>query len=249
MDQHQGERDSSERLYTAACATIIVGARHANLVGANFDIPAIMKLLVDTYLKLRAGRRKSSLMDNGKFDIEEVIGRFASEYHANKVVTSVFSTSGPKPTNWEVFIAPAPRDRCEIHVSLIQKTIRIAKHTFVEWCKKNNISQTVALQAAFKDLGGFQDRKVLADGTDWSGGRVAIIEIPLTAELEMLVPDSLGLGGQEPPSRAVVTSVAAAPKSSRFEWDRRKSTDTRPYGSAMKIVQYQEVEGQLPRRG
>ena len=200
--------DANERLYVACVATILVAADHANKLGiCKFDIAGMTKVLLDTFLKLRDGRAKSSLMHGGKFNIVECLSRFHSQYFRNKLVTSHFRVRGPLPKDWGIPHTMQGTDRVEIHASVKDNAMRINKHTFVEWCKENTISQTVALDAAVKQLGAREDVKVLGDGTLFAGGRTSVIEIPLGIDLETIIPDHCRPGGVQPSQ--VPTTVGA----------------------------------------
>lgn len=171
-----------ERMYVAGIASILGGAKIANQLGlAAFDLKGMYTFLRDVVIKLRNHRQKNMLAHNGTLNAEQILGEFYSTYFTHLLVTSHYAKRGPRPKAWKVYESPINDQRVEIHVSVTDSKMRINKATFTDWLKRaKGLSTTVVIDEFKRQFNAIEDRCVLGETTKFAGGRVAVLDIPLT---------------------------------------------------------------------
>jgi hypothetical protein len=182
-DDLKAQRD--ERLYVAGMSCIYAGASIAQALGlVAFELPSLREFLCATFRELRTAREETVLVTAaGGYDLHQILGNFVTEHAARKIVTNYFANTGHgrAPT---VRLSPALNAQGPvIHISEIQKVMRVDRTVFVQWAHKNKLPGPNIVASMVKTWGALsgKGRYTMGGGTPFSAGDVRTIEIPLTA--------------------------------------------------------------------
>jgi hypothetical protein len=143
-------------------------------------VPAIKTFLKSAFNKLRLQRTTNLPVNAGMFDIERVLANFISDHSTERLLTNHFKRPGPNSAPKIVWM-PRKISRLAIHVGQANHKMRLDKFVFDEWCHTRGFSSSDVMNMLEHRWGAKLVRTVLGDGTDFAGGRVPCIEIPLIA--------------------------------------------------------------------
>jgi hypothetical protein len=172
-----------ERFFVAGMACLLVGAAVARTLNiASFDTSAMRDFLKQAFYRLREDRNTNLPVAQGFFDIERVFADFVSDHAAERLVTESFPRPGPNQPKINVTWLPRKsQGRLAIHIGRAEQRMRIDRTVWRTWCYNHGFSPSDTLTIMEKRWGAKQTRGVLGGGTDYSTGRVDILDIPLTA--------------------------------------------------------------------
>ena len=175
--------DQAERFYIAGMAVCLVGAAIAKRLGlCDFDVAGLHNFLVANFLRMRNERRGSTLINAHGVDAEQILALFMADHLAHKLITSKFAPPnvnrytrlGASDIKWQ----PTNGSRVDIHISQLDKTIRISRPVFAEWCHRRSFPATVIVDAFEKRWGATCARQRMGAGTGYSQGQMVCIDIP-----------------------------------------------------------------------
>jgi hypothetical protein len=171
-----------ERFFVVAMGCIIVGAEIARDLGIfDFEVRKIYQVLKTAFLSMRTSRVARTLVsDTGGFDLEELVGRFVVDNADWRLRTATFAQKGRGRL---VPIAKPRGQGVRIQIAETPGVLRISKNHFVTWLNEHNLPAGTVLDQLKADLGATQHRQTLAGGTDYSGGQVWCVDIPLIGSL------------------------------------------------------------------
>jgi hypothetical protein len=171
-----------ERFFVVACACILVGASLARKLGIfDFEVSKMYACLKTAFLAMRANRGSRTLVaETGGFDLVELMGRFITDNADWRLRTATFAQKGRGR------LTPLAKPRGEgvrIQIAEIPGVLRISKNHFVNWLNEHNLPAGTVLDQLKQDMGAIQHRQTIAGGTNYSGGQVWCVDIPLIGSL------------------------------------------------------------------
>jgi hypothetical protein len=182
------QAEQSERLYIALMAVLLVGAASAKSLGlVDFDLPTLRAWLEATFLKLRAARTNTVLVNGGVVDIEQLFGTLMSDWSANRLVSEQYLPRGSAPGRTgggqlaRVFGTPQNGHAILSHASQVERAIRLDRNQLQAWLRKKGQDPANIIGAMVQTLGAKEARNTLGSGTGLPGQRVATIELPVPA--------------------------------------------------------------------
>ena len=188
-----------ERFFCVAIGCIMVGASIARKLKLfDFELDKIYTVLKDNFLAMRAGRTgKTLVMPNGGIDLEELIGRYVTEFGDYRIRTPSFKAQG----GGNVDVLARPRgEAVRFQIAEGPGVLRIAKDHLTRWLGERRLPADTVLEQMFRELGASKGRKTLAGGTKYLVGQTWCIDIPLVGPLSShLNPDAPGTVGRRAP--------------------------------------------------
>jgi hypothetical protein len=176
--------DTGERFYIAAIACVMVGARIARKLNIiDFNLQDMYELLKTIFYQLRESRTRNLSYSKGNEDFDEIFSKFMADHSAQRLRTTLFGNRG-KHINADFRILALPVDmnkRLAVHVAQQQKTMRIDRQIWMEWCRRKGHSGDQLFGLIKDQYGAYQQRGLMGAHTAAASGRVMYIVLPLTA--------------------------------------------------------------------
>ena len=179
--------DGGERIIAAGIACMLAGATIATKLGiATFDMRGMLKLLGEICTQARRGRKTDLMVHDGSVGAEEVLSRFYSDFMDSRIWTTHFGRAGVNKPTFKIEGGVVPqRSRAEIQIAFAEKTMRINRNTLLVWCRRQGLNGLDVLRQMEVQLRAVKDKAYIGAGTIFSGGRIAVIDVPLdTPEME-----------------------------------------------------------------
>ena len=201
--------ETGERFYVAGMACVLVGAKIAKSLDlVDFDIPGMYEEMRHAFFVLRAERRKNTpIGEGGKVNLEDILAKFIADHASDRLVTTTFARRG-RPLAGRDVVLEVPLNtsgKLAIHVAQKQKLMRIDKNTWVEWCRRRNISATALQHQMEMRWQAYEHRGLMGAGTRYATGNVAFIILPLTAP--ELIDYNYDYGSSTPPQIAAAMAT------------------------------------------
>ncbi len=194
------DAEQSERFYLAAMSTMLAGARIATRLGiAAFDVPALEAFLIGVFRELREARVRNSLVTQQGYDLEQLLSQFVSDNLGRRLITDRFGAQGsPK-----VVVKWAPTDtKCVLQIGLDDGLMRVSRSSFLEWCRRRNLSGHDIIGAMQKAWDVVVARRVIGGGTHYSSGQSWIVDISI-AQCPSLLAYLIDAPAPQQPAAAV----------------------------------------------
>lgn len=178
--------EQSERLYVAAIAAILGGARLASHIGIlQFDVPKLQEFLSEQFRKLRAARKRDISVSANGYDLDQLFGNFMADHAGDRMVTNFFMKQGPHPGKFKVVWFPPSKTRVVVQIGQREKLMRVDRAALYEWCRKKGYAASDVSENIQKQWGAVLGRRVLAGGTGYAGGQVWTLDIDLSKRVEL----------------------------------------------------------------
>ena len=174
---------NDERFWIAFCSAVCAGAEIANqVVGTNFDVPEIVKFLVQK-LKFQRTRSIEENMQGGSFEhTEMMLTNFLKAMTRRTAVTEMlpFKKLGkPQPIHLERM--PQPGEPCQVQWVKGAGLLMFSKTEFNRWLRQDDVrGDPRALMEGLKNhFKSTVDRGTLCKGTKITCGQEPIVTIPV----------------------------------------------------------------------
>lgn len=172
-----------ERFWLAQVTVLLVGAKLANLLGANLDYPALEKYLYEQY----AENRKRKIDDGvGTDNITERAEDFLTAYLKSRVAMMVWTDMFPgkgRVKGVNVLHGPpvngSQRSGIQVHWSVGQRLLRFSRDDWREYLNERDIAVKPVTDVLIKVFGARQDRVMLGGGTPYVMGQEYCITLPV----------------------------------------------------------------------
>jgi hypothetical protein len=175
-----------ERFSITAMSCTLVGAAIAKKLGLfSFDLVAIRDVLIEAFRTQREQRsRRTVVSSSGGFDLEEIIAEFCYAQADYRLRTNDFSIGGAT----RIVALNSPRNNTvRLQIAERAGTVRISRAALNDWLRDKNRPASTIVDELKSKLGAQECRKAIGGGTEWGGGAVWVLDIPLTGRLADLM--------------------------------------------------------------
>lgn len=178
-----------ERFWASLIAVLVCGARYANdLKLTEIDEVTLKAHLVEKLNDMRKLRDVQPVDMSKTVNVSAILAHFLNEKRRrNTLITNMFWLSRGKPQKSAIRIVNdvSQLDTIQVHISQLEKKIRISSKALEEWLEAKEYSRTLFLRA-MKDRFNMVDiRARIAAGTDYAGAQEYLHEIDLTVASEV----------------------------------------------------------------
>ena len=171
-----------ERFFIVAIGCVMVGASIARKLGLfDFEIDKLYTTLKDAFQSMRKSRVGSTLVSvGGGLDLEELLSRYVTDHADLRVRTVDFAKQGAG----RVKVTADPRGQAvKIQIAEGPGVLRVTRSHLTIWLNQKNLPATTVIEQMIRDLGAVEVRKTIAGGTNYAGGQLACLDIPLVGSL------------------------------------------------------------------
>lgn len=174
---------NEERYWRVMLACLIKGAEYANKLGfTNIGVPSLKAFLIGVVGNLRAEKGISPVDLEQVINVSNALEQFLSDHRFRHTLytNKIHRKKGrPVPGDIEIKRDIARLEKVRVHVALDDRVLHIDKSYLQEWLIRNKhpcgaIMKALAAKFKAKDI-----QASMAAGTDFSGGRMYMIEIDL----------------------------------------------------------------------
>jgi hypothetical protein len=178
-----------ERFWAALITVLLCGARFANDLGlTTIDVAGLKAHLIDKLTSMRELRDAQPVDMSKSVNVSAILAHFLGDKRRrHTLMTNMFWLQRGKPQKSAIRIISdvSQLDSIHVHVSQLEKKIRISSKALEEWLEAKEYSRTLFLRA-MKDRFGMVDiRARIGAGTDLAGPKEYLHEIDLTVASEV----------------------------------------------------------------
>ena len=171
---HAGKMKSSERIWFAVMASLVVGAQTANAAGlTKFDVKAMGQFLLKNLAQLR-GRSHASMQGSTP---PELVQAYMQQHQDKALIVEEFQKQGQ--ANYIATVTRAPKaDRIVYQYAKKDKMVRVSKSDFATWLQKSKHIRWANMAEQFRDdVGAKEVRTKLGFGTAWELPRAYCLDM------------------------------------------------------------------------
>ena len=185
-----------ERFWISLIATILLGARYANLLGyAVFDEPGLKDFMLRSLSTMRALRGSQTVDLTRTINISSIMAAFLKDMmQADKVIwTERIHVSAGRPPAIKV-LKPADVSRVNgvvVQVGMNDKLMRISSTAFGEWLKKSGKSRHLLMEALKASMTTQMVVGYLGGGTGLAFAKENILQIDLASSPDLNFVDEI----------------------------------------------------------
>jgi hypothetical protein len=121
---------------------------------------------------------------SGGFDLEEIISEFCYAQADYRLRTKCFSSGGAARL---VPLAEPRNNTVRLQIAETESTVRISRAALNDWLRDKNRPASTIVDELKAKLGAQEYRKAIGGGTNWGGGAIWVLDIPLTGRLADLM--------------------------------------------------------------
>ena len=171
-----------ERYWPAAAGALLAGGHYAKHFGADIDLDALRKFIIEVYLANRARVTREGLEGGTVNATEDVLAGFLKAYKDETLWTDVFSKGRGKPTPVNRLEGP-PRGShvrktpINVHFATQERKVRISRSTFFEYLQKGDRMSSYVVSGIMEHFGAVYLRGTLGAGTGDAGSNEWMIEM------------------------------------------------------------------------
>lgn len=185
------------RYWRALCATIMVGAEEASMLGIPFELDRMRDCLVVEYTRNQADVLELNLDTAGgtAIDIEGTLAKFLNSNVHVTVATDIYQVGAGRSGLVVVNVLKGmalngnQKEACAIHFVRHDRLLRINRKYLSDWCLATKEAPPNSFVKGLQDMfGATQEKKqTLAPRTSWPSVQVTAVHIPI-APGSMLEP-------------------------------------------------------------
>lgn len=191
-----------ERFWISLIATIVLGARYANLLGyAVFDEQSLKDFMLKSLANMRDLRGRQTVDMTRAINVSSIMASFLKDMQReNKILKTdrihVAAGRPPAPTspNAIKIISPSDVSRLNgivVHIGQNDKLMRISSTAFGEWLKKQNKSRHLLMEGLAAAMTVTHVVGFLGGGTGLAFAKENLIQIDLASSNELNFVDEV----------------------------------------------------------
>jgi Domain of unknown function (DUF927) len=189
------QMEDPERFWVGLVGTLLVGARHANLLGANLGLEDLKTFLYDVYLANRKKRNELMQVTGDRKSIENIMTSYfdAKTTHDQMLWTKGMPNGPGRPSgDGKVSVIHQPKDSKNVSVKvgiavrwdLTSRKCYIHKTDFIDFLNEAGAGSGTVLNALSKDYGMvIHDRLRIGAGV-FDAGRATLCVFDINADHE-----------------------------------------------------------------
>ncbi len=185
------EATSEERFWTVAVATLILGAKYANILGLDVDEPALEKFLYTTFRANRDRGEAEAVVGGSKENTDALLSAYLKERAALQTIwTDGLRASGGKAMT-TLLRAPERssnvREGIMVRWDVPSRMLVISRGDFGKWLAARHVSPTPVVRGLVRNYGAEWPlpKKVLASGTTFKALPETLIRIKVAPETDL----------------------------------------------------------------
>lgn len=170
-----------ERFWSKLCGILIAGAHYANHFGAQIDIPALRKFLVDTYTKQRQRMITEATRGGDTDNTQGFLTSFLKKYIENAVYTDTCPMGAGKPKAVSLIAGP-PIDRPRsiyVQWAVDSRILRIDRSQFKDYLNALKVSPHQVMTGLKEHFNMKEVNATLAANTPLRCGQEWLLQIPV----------------------------------------------------------------------
>jgi len=175
---------ADERFWIGLIASILLGAKYANLLGyTQIDQVLLKSFMYNTLQDMRRERNSQPVDMRNVVNVVNVLGRFLNDRRAKHTLyTSSIHRGRGKPAAGTIQIVRdhTRLDAIHVHVGVDDHIVRIGQSYLQEWLKDNNYPRHVFMRAMETTLNSKTVLARLGAGTNLTGASEYVIEIDIS---------------------------------------------------------------------
>jgi hypothetical protein len=185
-----------ERFWISLIATILLGAKYANILGCvKLDEVGLKDFMLHSLDNMRMQRATQTVDLTQKINVSSILAAFCKEVkrEGKWLVTShihVAVGKPPKPGSPGAVKVIFPTDTSRLHGAVVQvgvndKLMRIASSAWGQWLKKNGYNRNNVMEAMAKTVTLTKVNGFVGGGCGLAGPKEHIIELDLNSSTDL----------------------------------------------------------------
>lgn len=184
------KQENEERYWPALVGTLIAGAEFANRLGAELDIPAMRKFLIEQYYENRKRVAKEFKRGGSAGNTTSILNGFLQTYNLNTLYTTTYPMGAGRPGVITVVDGPPLERKIPIYVQWTTEEykLRISKRVLLEYLNKEEIPVSPVMNGLRDHYHADTVEGTLAKGTKYRTqlGKeyLVVIDVPKGSDME-----------------------------------------------------------------